>query len=173
MVQEIECRQAHFYSLYSVVTLNIRSMSPKSNQIFKPSQRYKIWNLARIRLLVQDTGCRQAFFFYQNLKNSKCWCDLEKEVKIKNLITSFPLRIMFCASLVEINWLVQEIECRQEATPTPTGSAPNAICSPPPHTHTSVGGHNNLTQSYWNMIDGSPVIFNMKHMSSLISGPSI
>ena len=35
-IQEIECRQAHFniYSLYSVVTLKIRSRSPKSNQIF-------------------------------------------------------------------------------------------------------------------------------------------
>ena len=31
----------HFYTLYSVVTLKIRS-SPKSDQIFKPSQHYNI-----------------------------------------------------------------------------------------------------------------------------------
>ena len=67
LVQEIVCRQASFYSLYSVVTLKIRSMSPKSNQISKLSQRYNIWSLARIRHLVQETGCRQ-IFFGQNLK---------------------------------------------------------------------------------------------------------
>ena len=33
---------AHFYSLYSVVTLKIRSRLPKSDQIFKLSQRYNI-----------------------------------------------------------------------------------------------------------------------------------
>ena len=44
LVQEIVCRQGSFYSLYSysVVTLKIRSMSPKSDQIFKLSQRYNI-----------------------------------------------------------------------------------------------------------------------------------
>ena len=34
--QVIERRQGSFYSLYSVVTLKIRSRSPKSNQIFNP-----------------------------------------------------------------------------------------------------------------------------------------
>ena len=34
LIQEIECRQCSFYSLYSVVTLKITSWSPKSNQIF-------------------------------------------------------------------------------------------------------------------------------------------
>ena len=52
----------YFYSFYSVVTLKIWSWSPKSNQIFKPSQSYNnIWSLARIRHLVQEIGCRQAF----------------------------------------------------------------------------------------------------------------
>ena len=68
LVQEIGCRQAFFLvkiwkfqSLYSVVTLKIRSRSPKSNQIFKPSPYYNIWSLATIRHLSQEIGCRQAF----------------------------------------------------------------------------------------------------------------
>ena len=83
LVQEIGCRQPFlvkiwkFYSFYSVVTLNIRSRSPKSNQTFKPPQRYNIWSLARIRHLpvVQEIWVRTSFFG-QNLKISKCWCDL-------------------------------------------------------------------------------------------------
>ena len=62
LVQEIVCRQGSFYSLYSVVTLKIRSMSINSDQIFKLSKRYNIWSLARIRHLVQEIGCRQTFF---------------------------------------------------------------------------------------------------------------
>ena len=66
---EVKITKAHFYSLYRV-TLKIRSRSPKSNQIFKPSQRYN-----RIRHLVQEIGCRQVFF-WSKFYNS-------------NLITSF------------------------------------------------------------------------------------
>ena len=62
LVQEVVCRQNSFLSLYSVVTLKIRSMSPKSDQIFKLSQHYNIWSLARFRHLVQEIECRQAFF---------------------------------------------------------------------------------------------------------------
>ena len=51
----------NFQSLFCVVTLKIRSWSPKSNQIFKPSQRYNTWSLARICHLVQEIVCRQAF----------------------------------------------------------------------------------------------------------------
>ena len=70
------------FSLYSVVTLKIMSWSSKSNQIFKPSHCY---SLARICHLVQEIGCRQAFLFGQNLKISKCWCDLENEVKVTKI----------------------------------------------------------------------------------------
>ena len=34
--------KANFNNLYSVVTMNIRSRSTKSNKIFKPSQCYNI-----------------------------------------------------------------------------------------------------------------------------------
>ena len=81
----------NLYSFYSVVTLKIRS--PKSNQIFKPSQCYNIWSLAKIRHLVQEIGCRQAFLG-QNLKISKCCCDLENEVKVTKtqiLLSSLPI----------------------------------------------------------------------------------
>ena len=77
------------FSFYSVVTLKIRSRSPKSNQIFQLSQRYNIWNLARIRHLVQEIGYKQAFFGH-NLKNSKYWCDLENEVKVTKSNHIFP-----------------------------------------------------------------------------------
>ena len=68
LIQEIGCGQVFwgvkiwkFYIFYSVMTLKIRSRSPKPNQIFKPFQCYNIWSLARIRHLVQEIGCRQAF----------------------------------------------------------------------------------------------------------------
>ena len=46
-----------------MVTLKIRPTSPKCNQIFNPSQRYNIWSFATIHHLVQEIGCRQAFFW--------------------------------------------------------------------------------------------------------------
>ena len=73
LVQRIGCRQAFFgskfeiFSFYSVMTLKIRLRSANCDQIFKPSQRYNIWRLARICHLVQETGCMQAFFG-QNFK---------------------------------------------------------------------------------------------------------
>ena len=76
--------KAHFYSLYSVVTLKIRSRSPKSKQIFKPSKPYNIWSLAGFLHLVQATVCSQAVFG-QNLKFSKSRCDLENEVKVTKI----------------------------------------------------------------------------------------
>ena len=128
------------FSLYSVVTIKIRSRSPKSDQIFKPSQRYNIWSLTRICHLIQERWFKDLITFWwpwlnfqyhhtiktvkfsnfdqkslsapylhpnvtiyevwpesviwfkrkgadklfgQNLKKiSKCWCDLENEVKV-------------------------------------------------------------------------------------------
>ena len=45
-----------------------------------------------------------------------------------------PSQLCVCGSLVKIHpEIVHETECREEATrtPTPTGSAPKAICPPP------------------------------------------
>ena len=96
LVQEIECRQSSFYSLYSVVTLKIRSRSPKSDQIFKPSQRYNTWSLARIRHLVQEIGCTQAFVFGKNLIISKCSWILENEVKVTKILTLLSSLPIMC-----------------------------------------------------------------------------
>ena len=125
---EIQCRQA-FWSKVDIqsvgVTMKIISRPPKSDQNFKPLQRYNIWSLARIRHLVQQTGCNQAF-----CQNLKCWCDLENKVKSPKSNHFFPSsQQCVCESLVKIHPLVQEIQCRQWATraPMPTGSAPKAM----------------------------------------------
>ena len=53
--------KAHFYNLYSVVTLKILSRPPKSKKFFKPSQHYNIRRVGRICHLVQEIGYGQAF----------------------------------------------------------------------------------------------------------------
>ena len=96
LVQEIGSLIWSFenFSYYRVVTLKIMLRSPESNKIFKPSQCNNTWRLATIRHLVQETGCRQAFFG-QNLKISKCCCDREDEVKVTKIYSLFFfLRIM-------------------------------------------------------------------------------
>ena len=65
--QEIECRQAFFGQNLIIqsadVTLKMRSRSPKSNQILKPSQcyNYEVWPESVI-CFFQEIECRQAFF---------------------------------------------------------------------------------------------------------------
>ena len=76
------------YSFNSVVTLKIKSRSPKSNQIFKPSQCCNIWSLARICHLIQETGCSQAFFG-QISKFQSAGVTLKMRSRSPKLITSF------------------------------------------------------------------------------------
>ena len=112
-----------------MLTLKIRSRSPKSNQIFKPSQCYNICSLARIRHLVHEIGSRQAFL--KQFENFKVLLWPWKWGKSHRILITFPpSQSCVCASLVKIHPFVQEIECRQGATRTrtPTGSAPKAIC---------------------------------------------
>ena len=123
LVQEIDCRQGS----YSMVTLKI--WSPKSNQIFKPSQHYNKWSLARIRDLVQEISCRQAFFFGQSLIIQGAGVTLKMRSRSPKSNQFFPpSKWCTCARLVKIHPLVQKTECRQEATRTPMGSAPKAVC---------------------------------------------
>ena len=87
LVQEIWCRQAFFCLSkfeYFIVWWPWKWGQDHQNEIFKPSQCYNIWSLATIYHLVQEMGCRQAFFG-RNLKLSKCWCDLENEVKVTKI----------------------------------------------------------------------------------------
>ena len=80
-------------SFHGLVTLKMRSRSPKSNQLFLPSQ------------------------------------------------------LCIYASLVKIHPVVQKISRRKEATrtPTPTGSVPKTICSPPSVDIIELNVHNILT----------------------------
>ena len=77
LVQEIGCRQAlflvkiwKFYSFYNVVTLKIRSWSPKSYQIFKPSKCYNIWSLTWIH---QEIGCNWSAWWTMVKKRKLRW----------------------------------------------------------------------------------------------------
>ena len=38
----------------------------------------------------------QTSFFGQNLKNSKCWCDLENEVKVTKILTLLSFFLIMC-----------------------------------------------------------------------------
>ena len=60
--------KAHSYSPYSAVTLKIRSWPSKSDQNFKPSQRYNIWSSAH-NLSFDSRDRVQTSFFGQNLTN--------------------------------------------------------------------------------------------------------
>ena len=78
------------YSFYSVVTLKIKSRSPKSNQIFKPSQHYNTWICHSVQEIV---GCRQAF--WSNFEDFKVLMWPWKWGKgHQNLITIFSLPMM-------------------------------------------------------------------------------
>ena len=70
--------------LYSVVTLKIWSRSPKSNQIFKPSQSYNM-EFGQNPSFGSRDRVQTRFFFGQNLKISKGWCNLENEVKVTKI----------------------------------------------------------------------------------------
>ena len=87
--------KAHFYNLHSVVTLEIRSHSPKSNQIFQPSQRYNIWSLARIRHFGARDRVQTTLNFGSTFENFNVplW-PWKWGQGHQNLITSFPLPIV-------------------------------------------------------------------------------
>ena len=65
MVQAITCRQAFFGllgGLSQVVTLKIRSWSPKPNQLFIMSKCYIHANVVKICQPVHEISCTQALF---------------------------------------------------------------------------------------------------------------
>ena len=73
----------HFYNLYGVVTLKIRSRSPKSFKSLNYANVtiYEVWPESAFGL----SNTVQTSFFGQNLKISKCRCDLENEVKVTKI----------------------------------------------------------------------------------------
>ena len=60
--------KAHFYSLYSVVTLKIRPRLPKSDQIFKLSRYYNIMKF----------GQNPSFALRDRVQKSVFWSKFEK-----------------------------------------------------------------------------------------------
>ena len=107
----------NFHGFYSVMNLKIRSRSPKSNQIFKPSQRYNIWSLARIRPLVQEIGCRQVCFFFVKIwKFHSFYSVMNLKIRSRSPKSEQifkPSQRYNIWSLARICPLVQEIGCRQ------------------------------------------------------------
>ena len=73
--------KAHFYSLYSVVTLKIRSRSPKSNLLTIPMIQYA--NFGQKLSFCSRDRRRQAVLV--KMWHSKCWCDLENEVTVTEI----------------------------------------------------------------------------------------
>ena len=70
LVKEITCTQlfycinkAHFFGIYSVVTLEIRSRSPKSKHFFAPSLWCICASLVKFQPLVKEILCTQTFYF--------------------------------------------------------------------------------------------------------------
>ena len=88
-VSEDRVQTRLIFSLYSVVILKIMLTSSKSNQVFKLSQQYSIFSLARIRYLVQEIGCRCAFFG-QNLKISSAGVTLKMRSRSPKSNHFFP-----------------------------------------------------------------------------------
>ena len=119
-------------NLTLTVILKMGSRSPKSNQVFSMSQQYSCTSLVKIRLFIQEIGCIQNHFP----------TNLSPPVTLKMGSRSPKSNQFFyvsqhcrCASLDKICPFNKEIECRQVATPTPTGSVLKTICPPPPPAH--------------------------------------
>ena len=107
-----------FLSIYSVVTLQIRSSSPKSNHFFAPSLWCICASSVKFQPLVKEILCTQTFYF--NNKDP-----LGSSLSIYNVVTLkissrspksnhlFPLSWCICASFVKFQPLVKEIVCTQ------------------------------------------------------------
>ena len=120
---------------YGLVTLKIRSRSPKSNLInFEPSLNnalVQVWSKS-IHLFRRYRVGKPNLVSFHGLVTLKM---RSRSPKFNQLFP--PSQPCIYASLVKIHLLVQNISRRKEATQTrkptrtPTGSAPKTICPPP------------------------------------------
>ena len=108
--------KAHFLSIYNVVTLKIRSRSPKPNQFFPPSLGCICASLVKFQPLVKEIICTQTFYC---IKKSH-FLSIYYVVTLKTRLGSpesyhfFPPSVWcICASLVKFQPLVKEIVCTQ------------------------------------------------------------
>ena len=131
--------KTNFNIFYGLVTLKIRSRSPKSNQLLASSLQCSCASFVKtIHLFRRYRVGKPNLISFHGLVTLKI---RSRSPKSNQLFP--PSQPCICASLVKIHSLVQKISRRKEATwtrtqtrtHTPTGSAPKTICPPP-----SVGG---------------------------------
>ena len=106
-------------SIYSVVTLKIRSRSPKSNHFFAPSLWCICASLVKFQPLVKEILCTQTFYFI-NKDPLGSFLSIYNVVILKIRSRSPKSNHFFppswwciCASLVKFQPLVKEIVCTQ------------------------------------------------------------
>ena len=131
MVQKIVCPNGQFLqSMYRIMTLKIRSWSPKSNHLFPLSQQLIYTNLVKIHPLVQKVMCLKTDFyslyrivtlkirsrspkfkpyFGRKLTFQSTGVTLKIRSRSANLINSKPPLNNIYASLVKIEQLVWKI----------------------------------------------------------------
>ena len=128
----------NFGSLSPALTLKNRSRSPKSNQLFIMSQCYIHANLVEICRPVHEIRCTQALLGLNlgSLSPAMTLKIRSRSPKPNQLCIMSQCYIQ--SNSVKIHPPAHEISCKQESlmptltlTPTPTGSAPKTICSPP------------------------------------------
>ena len=128
--------KADFYSLNWLVTLKIRSRSPKSNQLLlcHNDTIYQFWSDSIIR--------------FKRYRAETKFCTFKRVIvtlKIRSRSPKSdhhfsPSKQYICASLVKVHSLVQKITSRNQATRMwkLIGSAPKTICPSP----LQLGGQN-------------------------------
>ena len=110
-----------FLSIYSVVTLKIRSRSPKSNHFFALSLWCICASSVKFQPLVEEILCTQTFYFiYKDPLGSFLSTGIYNVVTLKISSWSQKSNHFFtlswwciCASLVKFQPLVKEIVCTQ------------------------------------------------------------
>ena len=120
--------KTNFNSFYGLVTLKIRSRSPKSNQLCASSQQCSCASLVKIHSLFRRYRVgKPNLICFHGLVTLKM-----RSMSPKSNQLFPPSQPCIYASLIKIHPLVQKISRRKEATRTrtPTGSAPKNNRSP-------------------------------------------
>ena len=112
--------------------LKMGSRSPKSNQHFSPSQWYICVRLAKICPFSKERVQTRGYAPFSNNLSPPVTFKMGSRSPKSNQHFS-PSQWYICVSLAKICPFNKEIECRQVATPTPTGSLLKSICPHPPH----------------------------------------
>ena len=112
----MSAHKVHFLSIYNVVTLKIRSRSPKSNQFFPPSLECICASLVKFQPLVKEIMCTQTFYCIKKAHFLSTYNVVTLKIRSRSPKSShfFPQSWWYiCASLVKFQPLVKEIVCIQ------------------------------------------------------------